>query len=252
MLGTIDNMSQLLRLFTLDKPEWGITELADALGWSTSKTHDLAASLVQIGILRKSDNRRYEIGWRVVELSQVILGSSTLQAEALIAMERLSTKYEEQILLGVLAGGKILFVDKSARYSLPDTVPDTVSNPDLRLPAHCSSAGKVIMAHISIEQRQAIVDEHGLEPMTEHSIQSFDELSAELEKVKTQGYAFGLEELALGLGSIAAPVFDHSGRVVGGLNLVASVEQFQRRFDLYRNLVVETAEQISNRLGYLS
>ena len=108
------------------------------------------------------------------------------------------------------------------------------------------------MAHISIEQQQAIVDEHGLEPMTEHSIQSFDELSAELEKVKTQGYAFGLEELALGLGSIAAPVFDHSSRVVGGLNLVASVEQFQRRFDLYRNLVVETAEQISNRLGYLS
>jgi len=248
MLGTIDNMGQLLKLFTIDAPEWGITELAAELGWSTSKTHDLAASLVGIGILRKSEIRRYEIGWRVLELSQVVLGSSTLQSEALIAMEKLSTKYDEQILLGVLAGGKILFVDKSARYSLPETV----SNPDMRLNAHCSSAGKVIMAHISKEQRQAIIDEHGLEPMTVKSISSIHELEAELKEVKAQGYAFGLEELALGLGSIAAPVFDYSGRIVAGLNLVADVETFERRFDLYKNLVVETAEQISGRLGHIN
>jgi len=247
MLGTIDNMSQLLKLFTLDRPEWGITELADALGWSTSKTHDLAASLVEIGMLRKGENRRYEMGWRVLELSQVILGSSTLQSEARKAMENLSAKYDEHILLGVLAGGKVLFVDKSARHSIPESV----SQSDMRLNAHCTSAGKVLLAHLTETRRQAIIDEHGLEPMTANSIQSFEELIAELEEVKKQGYAFGIEELTIGMGSVAAPVFDYSANVVAALSLSSETKRFERRFDLYKSLVIETANQISTRLGYL-
>ncbi len=112
MLKTIERTSQMLNLFTPDAPEWGITELAAALGWTTSTTHDLASSLSQIGFLKKSDRRRYTVGWRVLEMSQVVLGSSNLQIEARKVMEQFAAKYDETVLLGVLAGGKILFADR--------------------------------------------------------------------------------------------------------------------------------------------
>jgi len=221
MLNTIENMGELLKHFTLEKPEWGITDLAKALDWSTSKTHDLTSSLAQVGFLRQNENRRYQIGWRALELSQVILGSSTLQAEARREMEKLSAKYDDIILLGVLAGGKMLFVDKAARHSLPKTI----SNTDMRLNAHCTSAGKV---------------------------QSLDVLNAQLERVKAQGYACGLEELALGLGSIAAPIFDYSGHVVAALSLSAENQKYKRRFEIYRDDIMHTANLISDKLGYLN
>lgn len=248
MLRTIERTSQLLKWFTLETPEWGITELATALGWSTSTTHDLASSLAQIGFLKQSDNRRYKIGWRVLELSQVVLGSSVLQAEARKGMERFAAQYDETILLGVLAGGKILFADKIvSTHSLPNVL----STPDMRFHTHCTAAGKAIMAHLSDAERQYIIDEHELASMTCKSIQSLDVLNNELERIKAQGYAYAFEEAVPGLGSVAAPVFDYSGQVVASLSITAPIEQFKRYLERYRDLIVRTAKQVSRRLGHM-
>lgn len=248
MLHTIERTGQLLKLFTIETPEWGITELATALDWSTSTTHDLAASLVHIGFLKKS-GRRYKIGWRVLELSQVVLRSSSLQAEARWGMEQFAAKYDETILLGVLAGGKILFADKIVSSR---TLPNALSTPDMRFHAHCTAAGKVLMAHLSITDRQIILDEHQLEPMTPKSIRSLVTLNDELERVNIQGHAYDFEEAVTGLGSVAAPVFDYSGQVVASLSITTAIQQFERHLDGYRNAIVRTANQVSRRLGHMT
>ncbi len=248
MLKTIERTSQLLTLFTLETPEWGITELASALKWRTSTTHDLVSSLAEIGLLVKSGNRRYRVGMRVLELSQVVLGSSTLQLVARREMEQFASRYDETILLGVLAGGKVLFVDKIASSHAQ---PSVYLTPEVRSPAHCTSAGKVILAHLTDSARQAIIDEHGLTQMTPKSLTSSDVLLNELERVKAQGHAYTFEELVLGTGSVAAPVFDYAGEVVAALTITANIQQFERHLDEYRSAVVRTANQVSRRLGHL-
>ena len=129
MLHTIERTGQLLKLFTLERPEWGITELATTLGWSTSTTHDLASSLAHIGFLMQSGNRRYKIGMRVLELGQVALDASSLRFEARKSMEKFAAQYDDTILLGVLAGGKILYTDKIISRHL---FPNAFSTPDMR------------------------------------------------------------------------------------------------------------------------
>ncbi len=248
MLRTIERTGQLLKLYTLETPEWGITELATALGWSTSTTHDLAASLAQIGLLKQSGNRRYTMGWRVLELSQVVLGSSTLQVEARKGMEQFAAKHDETILLGVMAGGKVLFADKIFSKS---SLPKAISTPDVRFHAHCTATGKMLMAHMSSAARQDILDEHGLEPMTPKSLRSLVALNNELEQINAQGYAYAFEEWSVGLGSVAAPVFDYSGQVVASLSLAADIQQFERDLDRYRSAIVLTARQVSKRLGHM-
>ncbi|MFT5194589.1 MAG: IclR family KDG regulon transcriptional repressor [Cellvibrionaceae bacterium] len=248
MLRTIERTSQLLKLFTLETPEWGITELATRLGWSTSTTHDLASSLTRIGLLQKSGNRRYTLGRRVLELSQVVLGSSSLQMEARKGMEQFAAKHDETILLGVLAGGKVLFADKIfSKFFLPNVL----STPDMRFNAHCTAAGKVILSHLSAADLQNILNEHGLEPMTAQSIQSIVNLNQELEKIERQGYAYAFEESIIGLGCVAAPIFSHQGKVVAALSITRSIQHFERHLDEYRNAVVRTAKQVSKGLGYM-
>lgn len=249
MLRTIDRAGQLLKLFSLDKPEWGISELAEELGWSTSTTHDLANSLEKIGFLKKSNQRRYKVGWRVLELSHVVLGSSSLQVEARKEMERLTSKYDETVLLGVLAGGMVLFADKilSKNFSLSE-----LPTPGGRFPAHASATGKMLLAHLSAEDQQKIISEHRLEPMTPKSIQSANTLINDLKRIKSQGHAYEFEESFLGNGSVAAPIYDYSGQVVASMCITAPIQQFERRLDGYRREIVHAAKQVSARLGYFT
>ncbi|MEM9822267.1 MAG: IclR family transcriptional regulator [Bacteroidota bacterium] len=247
MLGTFEKANKMLILFTLETPDWGITELAAELGWSTSTTYDIASSLVTIGLLRKTDIRRYKVGWRVLELSHVLLGSSSLQTESRRQMEEFAAEYDDTMLLGVLGGGKILFADKIVSPRIPH---DTFSTPDGRFMAHCTAAGKVIMAHLPAEVCQAVLNEHGLEPMTEKSIRSAEALHEELEIIKAQGHAYDFEESVVGIGSVAAPIFDYFGIEVAALCIAAPIQQFERRLDSYRREVVRAAKQVSERLGY--
>ncbi|MEM7347851.1 MAG: IclR family transcriptional regulator [Chloroflexota bacterium] len=249
MLRTIERTGRLLKLFTLETPEWGITELAIELGWHTSTTHDLAASLAQIGLLKQTGKRRYKVGRRILELNQVALGSSTLQTEARKGMAQFAARYDETILLGVLAGGKILFAEK---FFSKQFLPSVLSTPDMRFHTHCTAAGKVIMAHLSAAECQAIIDEHGLHAMTSKSIQSLAALQDELEQVKAQGHAYAFEEAVPGLGCVAAPIFDYSGQVVASLTITAAIEQFERYLDQYRSTIVQTAKQVSKELGYIN
>lgn len=248
MLGTIERTGQLLKLFTLETPVWRISEMAQALNCSTSTTYDLASSLVQIGLLKQSADRRYEIGWRVFEMSQVVLGSSSLQAEARKGMTQLSRKFNETVLLGVSAGGKILFADK---ISPKQSLFNSVSPPDMRFQMHCTAAGKVIMAHLTEEERESVLKEHGFEPLTPHSVPSRIRLDEELAEVVTQGYATAYEEAVIGLGCIAAPIVDYSGGVVASLCLAAEIDQFGTHFEAYRRDLVQIANQVSRRLGGL-
>lgn len=237
----------MLRLFTLAAPEWGITEMATHLGWSTSTTHDLASSLATIGLLKKSGKRRYTVGWRVLELSQVVLGSSTLQTSARKEMEAFSSRYDETILLAVLAGGKVLFADKIFSKSAD---PALYLTTDGRFPAHCTATGKVLLAHLAEGERQAVFQEHRFEPMTPKSIQSLGMLHEELTRIKAEGHAYAFEEMVIGMGSVAAPIFDFSGRVVAACSIAADIRRFERHLDRYRNEIVRVAKQISGRLGH--
>ena len=179
---------------------------------------------------------------------KLCLGSSSLPVEARKGMEQLARKFNETILLGVLAGGKILFADKiSPKHALFNAV----SPPDMRFRMHCTAAGKVILAHLSLDEKERILAEHGIEPITVHSIRSRAELDEVLTQVLAQGYALAFEEGVIGLGSVAAPIIDYSGQVVATLGLTADIDTFYQNLDEYRRDVVQMANQISRRLGGL-
>jgi IclR family transcriptional regulator, pca regulon regulatory protein len=87
-----------------------------------------------------------------------------------------------------------------------------------RLPAYCTSMGRVLLAELTPAQLAAIVPER-LEPRTEHTVATRAELEAVLADVRRQGWALVDEELEVGLRSLAAPLRDASGRAVAAMNV---------------------------------
>src|SRR5262249_31112974 len=90
-----------------------------------------------------------------------------------------------------------------------------------RLPAFCTSMGRVLLANLPAQQLEPLFERMTLVRYTDRTVGSFEKLRQMLENVRTQGYAIVDQELELGLRSMAVPIQSPNGQVVAALNVGA-------------------------------
>jgi len=247
MLQTIQKAGALLALFDREHADWGVREVAAKLKMAKSSTHDLMTSLAQLGLLNKTEDNRYRLGWRLVTLSETLLATTVLLREARPVMEELAAQYQETIHLAVLDDTQAMYVDK---LEGKQAVRVELTSLGARLYAHCSALGKVLLAYIPEEQVKRIIRTAGLARFTPNTITDEEELAQALAKIRKQGYAYDLEEILLDLCCVGAPIYNHTGQVVAAISMSLPAYRFRRSQTEYRDAVVRTAKIISERLGY--
>ncbi|HEV2579516.1 MAG TPA: IclR family transcriptional regulator [Ktedonobacteraceae bacterium] len=249
MLQTVQKAAEVLNLFSVDHPEWGISELSKTLAFPKSSTSALVTTLTEQGLLRRTNAGRYKLGWRVMALSQVLLSTTDFRTEARRVMESLIARFGETVHLAALESGQVIYVDKLQGTR---AIQVSVTGVGYRLPAHCSGVGKTILADRPWEEVLLILNARGMPPLTPHTITSPEAFRQELERVSAQGYAYDLEEAVEELCCVAAPIRDHSGEVVAAMSLSVPAYRFQQYKDQYRLAIVGAARQVSENLGYIA
>ena len=247
MLQTIEKASEVLALFDRERPEWGVREVAEALGLAKSSAHDLLTSLEQVGLLGKNDEGRYRLGWRLVTLSETLLATTELRREARPIMEELADQYRETIHLAVLDDTQVVYVDK---LEGKQAVRVELTSLGTRLYAHCSALGKVLLAYQPDENVKRIIKVEGLPRFTANTITEANELEQTLAKVRKQGYAIDQEEILPDLCCIGAPIHNHTGQVIAAISMSIPAYRFQRSQTEFRKAVMRTGKLISECLGY--
>jgi len=249
MLQTVQKAAEVLNLYSVEHPEWGISELAKALTFPKSSTSALVSTLAEQGLLRRTSAGRYKLGWRVMALSQVLLSTTDFRTEARRIMESLIARFGETVHLATLESGQVIYVDKLQGTR---AIQVSVTGVGYRLPAHCSGVGKVILADRPWEEVLQILKCRGMPEYTSHTITTPEVFKQELERVSAQGFAFDLEEAVEELCCVAAPIRDHSGEVVPAMSLSVPAYRFQQNKDHYRLAIVGATKQVSENLGYIS
>ena len=120
----------------------------------------------------------------------------------------------ESCSLAVLDDTDVLYIARSAA----SRVMSVSLNAGSRLPAYCTSLGRIMLAHLPPDELERFLAKVELKRMTAHTVTSAEELRKILDEVRADGYAILKEELELGLRSIAVPVRGASGKVVAALN----------------------------------
>jgi DNA-binding IclR family transcriptional regulator len=247
MLGTIRKVGELLDLFDLEHPEWSVTDLAARLGLPKSSAHDHLASLADIGLLQRTPAGRYRLGWRLLALSGTLLRTTDVQAEAKPVLEKLAARLEASIGLIALSNGRSVRIFEAGPPP-PATPPEGSSD----RPAHCTSAGKMLLAHRPWPEVERLIQRQGgLRRHTPNTITDLPTLRRELEQARQLGFSYDFEEVAPGLCCVAAPVRDHTGRVLAAVRLSAARSKFTAFKEVYRSSVVSAAAAVSRNLGYL-
>jgi DNA-binding IclR family transcriptional regulator len=246
MPRTIKKAMQVLDLFSLERPEWGVSEAARTLQLPKSSTSELMSSLTNQRLLSRTAKGRYRLGWRLFELSQTLLDTTAFRIEARKVMEELVRTWGETVHLAVLDGVQAVYVEK---LQPTPAVKIMVSRAGARLPAHCSGVGKVLLAHCEREYTAELLEDQGLPALTSNTITDLDALADELERVRERGYAYDVEEILVGLCCVAAPIYDSKGEVISAVSFSVPAYRFHPRRDEYTAAILDAARHISESAG---
>ncbi len=227
-------------------PSLGVTELSAITGWPKSTVSRTLSALEEGDLVcQDAATGRYMPSLGLVALAGAALGANALYQVSRPLLLTLAARCRETANLSVLDAGTLLTIDE-----VPSTEPIKLSGwVGVRQPLHGSSSGKVLLAALPEDQRDAIL--HGdLIAITSHTCTDRGRLLHELERVRAEGYALNVEELADGLTSVAAPVRDHTGAVVAAISAAGpSFRLMGRHLDECTALVKEIARDVSRGLG---
>lgn len=204
----------VIRAFDAEHVELTLSDVARATGLTRAAARRFLLTLADLGYVR-TDGRLFALTPRVLELGYAYLSGLSLSEIAQPHLERLAARVHESTSVSVLDGADIVYVAR-----VPVSRIMTVGiNLGTRFPAHATSMGRVLLAGLSPAELTAHLAGVTLPRLTPGTIADHDELTAELDRVRTQGYALVDQELEEGLRSIAVPIHDRHRRVVAAVNV---------------------------------
>ncbi len=209
---------RLLSLLAQEGRALSLAELSVRLGLPKVTTHRLCAQLLDGGFLaRDVDERCFAVGPALRKLAFDTLNHGVVRGLRHEVLAALVTKVGETCNFTTLDGTQVLYIDRvEAQWPLRLTL-DVGSH----VPLHCTASGKLFLAAMPLQERDALIAQLPLTRMTSHTIISAKALKAECEAIAAQGHSNDREEFIAGLIAVAVPVRDSTGRARAAIALHA-------------------------------
>ncbi len=244
-VGVLDKAMAVLRAF----PRGGVAltplEIAARTDLPLPTVYRLAQSLAEHGMLER-DGARFMLGVTLLHLGALVAEGIDLRRQVRPHLRWLAERTGENVELHIRHGADrmpIEFVPSSQNLRPIVDIGAPVS-------LHAGSGGKVLLAWLPPRQAATLAAASAARVETERPL-DLATLPAELARIRAQGWAISEGEGHTGIASIAAPIFDAAGEVVGALLLSApAVRLPARKRQAYTPLVVEAAQRASRDLGY--
>jgi IclR family pca regulon transcriptional regulator len=210
-----------------------IGEVAQATGLSRAAARRLLLTLETLGYAENS-RRVYRLKTRVLKLGLSYLSSTSLIAAAQPVLERITETLGESASMCMLDGDQIVYVARSAASRVLSVGLSVGS----RLPAFCTSMGRVLLAALPDAELEAFLRDLKPTAFTPKTIVEPRKLRKAILEVRGQGYALVNEELEAGLRALAVPVRTRQGRVVAAVNVGANALRMEKKQMIRRCLPV--------------
>lgn len=241
----IEKSIHLLDCFWLARRPLSLRELEQMTGWAKSTIHGLLASMVDSGVVEQNrTDGKYRLGYHLFELGSAVNQGWDAPGICRPYLQHIVDRFNESAYLARQSGDELILVECCE----PRTSFRITSEVGTRLPLHCSSQGKVILANRSVYEAERLLRRRALQAYTPNTVTDFDILLAELNRARETGYAQEQEEYKLGLSSVAAPIFDGSGECCYAIGIIYMLGASEEACDEMREAVIEAAQAVTQEL----
>jgi DNA-binding IclR family transcriptional regulator len=199
-----------------------LTELANQLGEVKARIHRHLTTLKRIGLVDQDrTSERYRLGWKLVHLGQAAADQFEIRRIAEPYMLKLRDLSHQTVVLSVPANGEAMVV---AVMESPTNLVTISVRQGARLPAHASAQGRIVLAFAPPEVQGRFL-QRKLIRLTPRTISDPAKVRDRLAHIREQLYEVAPGETLLGITTLAAPLLDHDGQLLGVIAIVGS-EQF--------------------------
>jgi IclR family transcriptional regulator, KDG regulon repressor len=245
---SMDRGLRILDLFDESTVYLTASEIASAFATTPATLYPTLCTLVDHDYLSRDDRKRYSLGLKLLERSGQVLAQLDVRRVARPYLRDLARQRQATSDLGILYGKEVLYLERRVGHPAA-MVGEVVGR---RVPLHCTSIGKVLLAFLPEPDRSQLIASLPLDCCTPNTIVDPKALTEELDRVVDQGYAVDMQEFHLGSSCVGAPIRAHGGNVVAALSLMLPVGTDGQASDHVEqaHAVMETAHAISRELGY--
>lgn len=226
-----------------------LSEVARDLDLDRATARRLLLTLEELSFVGQ-DGAKFVLTPRALELGHAYLVSTGIWEVGLQVLPGLVQEIRESASIAVLDQHEIVYLVRERVDKRMLGVGRTIGS---RLPAYCTSLGRVLLAALPPEARRQAIERSATSRLTKATVVEPDQLLALLDTVQAQGFSIVDQELETGLTSIAVPVNDQGGRVVAALNVSTQTSSFKAHQLQGRFLepLQKASAEISARLGQL-
>ncbi|WP_025131320.1 IclR family transcriptional regulator [Pseudomonas sp. PH1b] len=242
-IATLEKGIRVLEMFRSGHASLGLTELAQNCDMTKSAAQRFTYTWCELGYLQKDErSRRYSLTHKALELGFLYLNSDPLISKALPALTRIRERCALTVNLSLLSGHDIVYVMR-----IPGTQQTfTEMLPGRRMPAWCTSAGRVLLAALPDARIRDSLAAQSLEPFTQQTQVDRQQLFEDILQARQQGYALASEQVLIGQIGVAAPIRNLHLQTVAAVNITASLSQWPatRMVDELVPLLMEATQSL--------
>lgn len=214
LIAGLEKGLAVIEAFDQERPRLSITEVAERTGLTRAAARRYLITLAHLGYVQQ-DRKLYGLTPKVLRLGQSYMHSARLPRVIQPLLQKLAYALQEASSAGVLDHDDVIAV---AAASAGRVVSATLQ-PGTRVPAYCTSNGRVLVAAMPDEAMDAWLARQNLQPLTPHTVTNRERLRLELLRTRANGYTTIDQELELGLRTIAVPLKNYRGDTVAAMNV---------------------------------
>jgi len=225
-IESVDNALQLLLLFR-EQPTLRVADASRTLGVAPSTAHRLIAMLKYHGFVEQDPrSKAYRAGAALAEIGLAVVRAMDVRAIARPVMERLNSDLSETIHLAVLDRTEVIFLDSvESRH-----IVRVGSRVGMRLPAHMTALGKVLLAALPGDRLAELYPEEKSPSGARASVVNRRALFKSLKQITRDGYAISVGEIESDVAAVAAPILTRSSHVAAAMAVAVPVSRFSEQF----------------------
>lgn len=239
-VNSILHAVQVINLFTVEN-SLGVTEISKRLGLHKATTFKILQTLKHENwIIQDEKTKNYSLGTGILPVAQAV--HRTVNTQKMIAqmMCDLENYVQEDIVFCKLVGKEVICIVKiESDHLLVSSAKEGSS-----LPLHMGATGLALLAY----QDEELIEDI-FQTFSEELFQNREEFMKDIQKIRTQGYAFTCSNYDKGIGAVGAPVPNEKGQIQYSLSIVGPVNRMLKvGMDQIRQSLIDTANKIGGVL----
>jgi DNA-binding IclR family transcriptional regulator len=228
-----------------------VTELAEQTRLNISTVHRLLSTLSVKGFVEQEfGSSKYKLAMKMFGIGNAALYSTDIQTLARPFLEELVARCNETVNLAILDGSEVVYLDQIESTNM--VIVKMFAKAGSRGPAHCTGAGKVLLAGLPDDKLDKVLQQLQMEQYTNETIVDLEIFKKELERVRQQNYAFDLGERDEGVRCVAAAIKNHEGKTIAAISVSGPSSRITNYYlnNELVDIILDVADKISAKLGY--